>query len=567
VLCSYNFNAVAAEDASSDASSLMVQGDYQINDAWMLELQAAVNRNESFGRYAPVPGEVFVAEGSPGDPVPGDGRGAFVQHRFAPLGPRDTSMDENQYDLGLALHGQVTDSVQLNAGLRRVHTQAYELGRNYLVRPLAEAAIANGTYDLRDPFAASAETLSSIKATVNRDAHFRSDEAFASMDLFSIGDRASTMVIGGEWRREDYADLYDSLSTAGVIEGSAGNSAAGDRSIRALYGEWRLPIAQKWAAELAVRHDDYSDLGDALSSRISVNYQALEKLGFRAAFGESFAAARMIDMYGLPSFSSQNVVDLRTCEAYGRNDCFNGPLVQVPGVQLSNPELRFEESQQFSLGLRSDPFDWLKISADYYDLEMRNAVRFFTVQGIVDLDNAGFLLPAGLAVDRDPITGAILGVTSGAANLGGWDLRGLDVQLQTQFDFAGAGRLQSTWQISKLLDYSFGSFDTSGFPGSPKWRSQLRHDWALGDFSLNWTTHYISSQVNHFFLSPGIPSYTTHDVQLGWQTPWKGSLSLGAQNVGDRYPSLASAASGNTYNRALYDAFGRTTYMRYTQSF
>ena len=43
-------------------------------------------------------------------------------------------------------------------------------------------------------------------------------------------------------------------------------------------------------------------------------------------------------------------------------------------------------------------------------------------------------------------------------------------------------------------------------------------------------------------------------------------MTIGATNVGDRYPEL-TAFDGRPWNFYLYDAYGRTTYFRYTQTF
>ena len=43
-------------------------------------------------------------------------------------------------------------------------------------------------------------------------------------------------------------------------------------------------------------------------------------------------------------------------------------------------------------------------------------------------------------------------------------------------------------------------------------------------------------------------------------------MSLGVNNVGDRYPELVGY-DNRPWNFYLYDAYGRTTYLRYTQKF
>jgi iron complex outermembrane receptor protein len=57
-------------------------------------------------------------------------------------------------------------------------------------------------------------------------------------------------------------------------------------------------------------------------------------------------------------------------------------------------------------------------------------------------------------------------------------------------------------------------------------------------------------------------------VQATWAAPWNGRLTIGVNNVLNRGPSLdALNSSGRGFDFGLYDAYGRVTYMRYTQSF
>lgn len=68
-------------------------------------------------------------------------------------------------------------------------------------------------------------------------------------------------------------------------------------------------------------------------------------------------------------------------------------------------------------------------------------------------------------------------------------------------------------------------------------------------------------------------SYTTHDVQFNYSTPWNGKVTLGVQNVFEKLPKLAPLAGSEyadgsrDYNFSLYDTYGRVMYARYTQRF
>src|SRR5690606_681090 len=108
--------------------------------------------------------------------------------------------------------------------------------------------------------------------------------------------------------------------------------------------------------------------------------------------------------------------------------------------------------------------------------------------------------------------------------------------------------------------------------GSPKYRASLANTWSYGDFEVAFNTHYIHSYLDQAssnstpFGTNETPSWTTHDLQVNYHTPWNGRVTVGINNVGDKYPPLDLVLL-RSYDTALYDPYGRQTYFRYTQSF
>ena len=54
----------------------------------------------------------------PNDPVPGDGQGAYIYHRYAAAGNRDNFVDNTATDFTLGFQWQATDKLELRAGAR-----------------------------------------------------------------------------------------------------------------------------------------------------------------------------------------------------------------------------------------------------------------------------------------------------------------------------------------------------------------------------------------------------------------------------------------------------------------
>src|SRR3546814_6435795 len=92
-------------------------------------------------------------------------------------------------------------------------------GRNYIVGSLAEQAINDGSYNILDPSATPVDVLNSIKATITRNSNFTTKEAFGNVtfnDLFEMGGGSAGLVVGGEFRKEDFADTRSEEHTSEI---------------------------------------------------------------------------------------------------------------------------------------------------------------------------------------------------------------------------------------------------------------------------------------------------------------------------------------------------------------
>ncbi|HET8819311.1 MAG TPA: hypothetical protein VFM73_07190, partial [Xanthomonadaceae bacterium] len=94
-------------------------------------------------------------------------------------------------------------------------------------------------------------------------------------------------------------------------------------------------------------------------------------------------------------------------------------------------------------------------------------------------------------------------------------------------------------------------------------RANLQNIWSMGDWNIVHGVNYIEGQEDS---SGQVGGYATNDLQVSWEAPWNATIAVGATNIGDRYPELVDY-DGRPWNFYLYDAYGRTTYFRYTQRF
>ncbi|TCP03121.1 TonB-dependent receptor domain-containing protein [Rubrivivax gelatinosus] len=492
-----------------------------------------------------------------------------VRHRFAAAGNRDTNTDNNTYDLSAGLRGRVMDKVDVEFGLRETESQYYELGRNYIVRPLAEQYINSGKYLLTDPYSADEEVLNSIKATINRDAVTNTKQAFgtAQFDLFKLGGGTAAALVGFEYRKEVFSDQYDSLQEAGVIEGAAGNSSAGERNVKALYGELVMPVTKTFETSVAARYERYSDYGSDFSPKIAAKWKVLPSLSLRGSIARGFRAPSLSVLNQKTTFSAESVDDLQTCLAFGGSAQYcSENLVQVNTYDQANAELDSEKSKQWSMGLVWDATQNVSFKADYWSIEIEDAIGQVDAQDIIDRDNGDDPrpIPAGLGIVRNP-DGSIESIFTGWANEGTIKTRGVDLDLMWNVGMGSAGKMRMDYRYSRLLSRKDDGDQFAGTLGLPKHRATLAHAWTKGPVTVTWNVNFIGKNEDN--ADDHVGGYTTHDLQLDWDTPIKGgTFIVGAANAFDKEPTLVDY-DGRNFNFYLYDSYGRTWYARYKQSF
>ena len=591
--CGYDFALVSADEASFNNKSAFARAEHQISPDWTLYSDILYARSESFGRYAPVPDTsdpifggfgpisvdspnnptnpasplfdpAFLTQIEGGAPVP-----VHWWHRFDALGTRDDTNGTEVTDLLVGAQGMI-GNVEVDFGWRDTDNQYTRIGRNYLVRTTASQFIEDGTYDLQNPLLNDPQVLNSMKATIARISIYNQWEAYvsAAWDWLDTDAGAVQWFLGAEYREEVYSDQYDSLSEAGAIGGSAGNSAGGVRDVTSAYFETLIPVIADLEVSVAGRYDKYSDYGNDFSPKVSVRWQPLAELTVRGSYGEGFRAPSLDIVTQLDSFSADSVNDEATCLAAAEPaDC----SIQINGLRTANPDLQSEQSEQFSFGVAYQPLDWISGTLDYWNIEISERIAFFGTGTLLNREQAGDPAPPGLGVERDPATGAITRIVQGFGNEGTVEVDGIDLSLTTTFDLVG-GRLSNNLTVAYTNSYKTdGGRDLVDDPGNPQWRATLQNVYEYGDFSFGWNMNAIADQCDE--IDDGacvghVPTWVTHDLQVNYFTPWNGRFTIGVLNAFEKFPPIdVGFTDGRDYDFNLYNGDGRIVYARYKQSF
>ena len=593
-ICSFNFNASAANEAAYGNKSVFANGEFNINDDWSVYSATTISNLTSFGRYAATPVSVTLSPTSPAyqtitAAVPGLAAaaptGLTLRHRMAAAGPRDQSSDATVSSGLVGIKGRLFNKVDLDVGFRAEKYRFYSLGKNYIVRPLLETAIGNGSYNIFNPFGSPASVLNGVKTTISRDDTWDSKEMYATaaVDLFKFQGRTVTGVVGFEKRSETFSDIYDPQSEAGIVEGSAGNSAAGSRDVSGAFFEVGVPLMKDLELSLAGRQDTYSNgpggNGKSFSPKVAARWRPMKNLTVRGSMGEGFRAPSLNQLTQKPSFSADSVVDFRTCRAFGGTSVQCGDTngdgvpdarqlvsIQVDATVISNPGLQPETSKQSSFGVVFDPTNWLSLTLDAYDIKINGRITNMSAQTIIDRTANPALgpVPAAFSVTRNPANGQITNITRGAVNEGNIHTTGYDISVKTDFKLGTFGRLQNNWTVSTVDKYTInGGANQVGTQGTPKMRANLGNTWSYGRFATNLTINHIDKNGSGTSTTN---AYTTANLAVTYRHPTKTTLSVGVVNLEGKMPQLITY-DGRPWNFYLYDALGRQVYFRVQQAF
>jgi iron complex outermembrane receptor protein len=143
-----------------------------------------------------------------------------------------------------------------------------------------------------------------------------------------------------------------------------------------------LPI---WVIDLAGRYEDYSDAGSTLAGRISTRIDFSPLFGFRATVSNGFhAPALAVDNY-------RNTANINTYQQHTL--AVNSAQAQALGAKPLVPE----KSQNYSVGIVSNPTKSFSIALDAYQINLNDLITAST--SIRDTDAAGHPTAAGTAAN------------------------------------------------------------------------------------------------------------------------------------------------------------------------
>ncbi|WP_028765534.1 TonB-dependent receptor [Shewanella colwelliana] len=565
--CMYAYGNVSYNKASVDRNTVYVDANYEIAEDVEWFGRIMFTQNNSFGRYAP-PAAAWnnMAADNPHNPYGEETKGYF---RWVGIGTRDGSVDDYNQDYLTGLRGSISAWNDATWEFYYHYNKAdnKSIGEYYLSYSGLAYNEANGI-DL-----GSEAGVNNMKATTltQDSATFHQYNAGIGFDAFELPGGTVAHYFGMEYFEQDFASVYDAQSEAGLVGGSAGNSAGGDRQVWAAFYEAALPIIDSVEVNVAARFDDYSDFGTNVAPKVSVRWQALENIVVRASYSEAFRAPALDQLYAATTFSADTGTDYPYCKSNNISDCSSK---QYDTYIRANSDLGPETSEYINFGVAWDVVDNFGIKVDYFDLNIDNVISRRSITNVMDGIASGDLATTEtFYVNRAPGTGGALGkaleIGTGYGNGDKMQITGIDVGLNGNIE-TGIGDFSMNWMNSFVLDYivevegGADAINTAGWNGQPDYKSNFTTTYSMGDHRVSWNVNYTASTYE--VKDEGkLDDWLIHNLSYTYDAGSYGSIMVGVNNLTDEDPVLSS--DGKYENADLYNNYGREYRASYTLKF
>ena len=421
-------------------------------------------------------------------------------------------------------------------------------------------------------------------------------DAKISRELWETRNGPVAVALGLDSREEELDDQPQPVLFSGDILGGGGALPAtrADRKVHAVFAEMNLPLMRNLEAQLAVRHDDYSDFGSTTNPKVSLRFTPTRALLVRASYSTGFRAPTLSDMF-LPNFLSNTATThddpIRCPGATPIGGFVNEGLecnAQFQNQLGGNPDLTPEKSRNSTLGVIFEPNAGTSLGLDWWSIRRRNSIgalgdlTVFNVYGAADPLGAQGLFVRNVRNPDGSCVGDLPGAPTPAnvpcsinyviqyqQNLGKYNVSGFDLSATVKLPLGLTLRADGTYiyqyryqqQVDGPYVDNAGRF-TADNGVVPRWRHYASINWRGGPFGLTLAHNFVNGYLDSS-QTRRVASYETWDAQATWQA-WRGlAVQLGVRNLFDRDPPASD--QGQTfqigYDPRYTDARGRTYYL------
>jgi iron complex outermembrane receptor protein len=570
----------------------------------------------------------------------------YVAKRNVEGGPRHTDTNTSQFRVVAGTKGAIDSNWSYDAYFLYGQTNSTSIGRNDFLTSRIVSGILGcpaGSfagclpYKVFVPGGVTPEAARALQGTSLNDTRTTTKQvsAFITGDIgygspWANGKNIS-VVVGGEYREDQYTFNSDSDSQAGNFAGAGGPTKpiAGTISVRELFSEMAVPVfrdmgfLKAFDLDLGYRLSDYNLAGRTDTFKLGFTSELGSMFRVRGGFNRATRAPQFANLFATqqialfagtdpcagptPTFTAAQCANTGvTAARYGLVP--NNSAGQYNQFIGGNLTLKPEKADTYTLGFVVTPFDALQANLDYYDIKIKDTITSIGAQTILDFcgktgdatlcslvhRNKG---SGDLFRGNDPATAGL--ITNLTNNFGEIHFRGLDLGATYRWDMFG-GRMSTSFQGNYLLQQQIAplagvnaaaTYDCRGKINvqceSPKWRhiADVRYsrDWFTAN--LRWRyfgkMDYIDQTRKPLVLdklvcggaagclgSGRIAAFNYIDLSASAQVGTWGELTVGVNNIADKAPPITgNTLALNGNSPGGFDQAGRYFFSNFTVNF
>lgn len=336
---------------------------------------------------------------------------------------------------------------------------------------------------------------------------------------------------GLEYRKEKSRSTPDQMIQDGLMWGipqiapDSGHFDVGEAFVEVSVPVLRnAPLADSLDVGGALRVSDYSTVGKTTTWKLDARWAPVRDIAFRATYSEAVRAPNISELFTPESGTFEFIDD--PCDAafigqgsqYRADNCaqmladlgidpedFNPSeySTNLPGRLKGNPDLMEETAKSWTVGFVYRPVALpdLKVTFDWYDVRLRNAVSTPTAQQMADLcfDQPTLDNTFCEGITRDPTTGYIDDFLLWPQNVSRFTTAGADLTVNYSFSpWPNLGRFE--WKLTGgyLDELTFIATpgaevtDNRGDMWAPKYTAATDLTWRRASWAVNYGINYFS---------------------------------------------------------------------------
>jgi outer membrane receptor protein involved in Fe transport len=276
------------------------------------------------------------------------------------------------------------------------------------------------------------------------------------------------------------------------------------------------PLGKSLVVDGAIRRTHYSLSGNATTWKVGVVYEPSDEYMVRVTRSRDIRAPSASELNPNTRITTQSQADPKYNVAY-----------LIPGVSGGNPNLALERANTITIGVVFQP-NWiprLRMSLDYYDITVRDAIDVISVTQAIQLCRAGASGVCDLGTDGAGNLDRILRVYATYQNVNTLHARGFEFVGSYSADLAGGtlnlavnGNYVDTLSttlpngtVREFADVTGNAGQASALFGVPKWRADAVATFERPRWSVTTQFQYIPpALLSRDFIGPHQEGYSVN---------------------------------------------------------